>query len=221
MSHHDIFEDRKRFQLERLILFSDAVFAIVITLLVLEIRVPHSSWSRPITQRQLHGYIVEIIPNLLGFLISFYIIGLYWVVHHRIFGRVVSFDGGVIGLNLLLLFFIALLPFTTTLVSEYGYLSESYVFYWINVGCVGILIYFMWVYISNPKKKLAIEFEDNNHRRRVLGRSLYTSIVFFLGAVFAMTHNNMLQLASRYIYILVLPGIIILNKIYKTPKPRR
>lgn len=75
MSHHDIFENRKQFQLERLILFSDAVFAIAITLLVIEIKIPAGSWSNQITVARLNEYLFELLPHILGFVISFFIIG--------------------------------------------------------------------------------------------------------------------------------------------------
>ena len=218
MSQHDIFENRKQFQLERLILFSDAVFAIAITLLVLEVRVPHSNWSKPISIEQLNEYVIEIIPNLLGYTFSFFIIGFYWTIHHRIFGYIINYDAAVMWLNLLLLFFIALLPFSTTLTSEYGYLVESFVYYWMNVFLIGVVSFFIQLHISNQKRNLSKGFEDKNHRRYTLARSLFTSLVFLSGAVFAMTNNVMLQIFSRYVYILIFPGLIILKKIFKQGK---
>lgn len=218
MSHKDIFENRKQFQLERLILFSDAVFAIAITLLALEIRVPQADWSNPISKQQLEEYIIEIIPNIIGFVISFFIIGFYWTIHHRIFGSVINFDNRVIWLNLFMLFFIVLLPFTTSLTSEYGYLGESFVFYWANVGFVGLASYFIQLYISNPKRNLSLGFKDDNQRHYALSRGLFTSLVFFLGAILSLSDNMILQMASKYIYIIIFPGIIILKKIYKIKK---
>lgn len=211
---HDIF-DRKQFQLERLILFSDAVFAIAITLLVLEIRVPKSDWSKLITPQQLHEYLIDVIPNVLGFVISFFIIGFYWTIHHRIFGYVINFDTKLIWLNLLMLFFIALLPFTTTLTSEYGYLAESFIFYWINVAFIGLVSFFIQLHISNPSKKLSVGFEDTNKRRYVLARGLLTCCIFFLGAFLAMSQSAFLQQSARFIYVLIFPGVIVLKKIYK------
>jgi uncharacterized membrane protein len=211
---HDIF-DRKQFQLERLILFSDAVFAIAITLLVLEIRVPKSDWSNLITAQQLNEYLVEVIPNVLGFVFSFFFIGFYWTIHHRIFGYVINFDTRLIWLNLLMLFFVALLPFVTTLTSEYGYLTESFIFYWMNVGFIGLISFLIQLHISDPKKKLSVGFEDTNRRRYVLSRGLFISCVFFLGAFLAMSANNFLQQSARYIYVLIFPGVIVLKKIYK------
>ena len=218
MAHHDIFENRKQFQLERLILFSDAVFAIAITLLVLEIRVPQSDWSKIISKEQLNEYIIEIIPNMVGYLFSFFIIGFYWTIHHSIFGHVINYDGKLIWLNLLMLFFIAFLPFTTTLTSEYGYLSESYIYYWMNVALIGLVSFFIQLHTGNPKKNLSAGFESEQHRRFAQSRALYTSMVFFLGAFFAMTSSNILQAASKYIYIIIFPGMLILKKVYKIKK---
>src|SRR5579875_1405631 len=111
--HEDIFEDRKHFQLDRLILFSDAVFAIAITLLVLEIKIPATDWKNVITTEKLNESLIEILPHFASFVFSFFIIGFYWTVHHRAFGFVTDFDGAVIWLNLLVLFFVVLLPFST------------------------------------------------------------------------------------------------------------
>src|SRR4051812_43795441 len=104
-------EIKREFQLERLILFSDAVFAIAITLLVIEIKIPeiHGDVSDSVLLRSL-GHLV---PKFVGFLISFMLIGIYWSAHHKLFGFVTSYNRRLIFLNLLFLFFIALMPFST------------------------------------------------------------------------------------------------------------
>src|ERR1041385_4008430 len=77
-------ELRKEFQLERLILFSDAVFAIAITLLVIEIKIPEIP-RNVVTDDKLGEKLLELIPKFIGFFISFLLIGQYWIVHHRMF----------------------------------------------------------------------------------------------------------------------------------------
>ncbi len=217
MAEHDIFENRKQFQLERLILFSDAVFAIAITLLVLDVKIPQSDWSKPISADKLNEYLFAILPNMLGFVFSFFIIGFNWTIHHRIFGHVINFDGRLIWLNLLMLFFIVLLPFTTTL-TEYGYLSESFFFYWINVGLISFVTFFIQLHISNPKQNLSVGYEEKNVRRYALSRSLFTAFIFFTGAAFSFTDNNFLQTLSKYIYIFIFPGMVILKRVYGIKK---
>ena len=78
-------ELKKEFQLERLILFSDAVFAIAITLMVIEIKIPEIHRNE-VTDELLVNKLGELIPKFIGFLVSFLLIGQYWVVHHRLFG---------------------------------------------------------------------------------------------------------------------------------------
>lgn len=103
-------EHKKEFQVERLVFFSDAVFAIAITLLIIEIKVP-SLHGLPVSDDSfLHAFSL-LLPNLVGFALSFFIIGLYWSLHHRMFGYVTDYNGKLIWLNLLFLFSIVLMPF--------------------------------------------------------------------------------------------------------------
>ena len=160
MSHQLHNELRKEFQLERMILFSDAVFAIAITLLVIEIKIP--DFHENVSDKALLNALAHLIPKFIGFLISFSLIGIYWTVHHRMFGFVTSYSRKLLLLNLLFLFFIALMPFSTGFYSEYAgpelYLNQVKVpltFYVLNFCCVGFTNFFMWLYVTNPKNKVA------------------------------------------------------------------
>jgi uncharacterized membrane protein len=108
-------ELRKEFQLERMVLFSDAVFAIAITLLVIEIKVPEKAELEDgISNQSLLLALAHQIPKVIGFIISFMLIGIYWTVHHRMFGYVTSYTPKLLRLNLLFLFFIFFLLLFST-----------------------------------------------------------------------------------------------------------
>jgi len=164
-------ELRKEFQLERLILFSDAVFAIAITLLVIEIKIPDLAQlnlhyhemglpeihdSTHITDTDMLNGLAWLIPKFIGFLISFIIIGQYWVVHHRMFGYVIDFSNRLIWMNLFFLFCIALMPFSTGFYSEYAAmpLVTPVIFYTCNLAALGLLNFLMWRYLGNSKNGL-------------------------------------------------------------------
>ena len=109
---------KKEFQIERIIFFSDAVFAIALTLLIIDIKVP--VLNDLITEGAFLKQLSLLLPKFLGFLYSFFIIGLYWFIHHRMFGYVISYNGKLIWLNLLFLFSIVLMPYTTAVYSTYS-----------------------------------------------------------------------------------------------------
>ena len=106
-------EIRKEFQLERMIVFSDAVFAIVITLMAIEIRVPEI--SRTTTSDILHHELVKLIPPVVSYAISFFFIGITWYQHLQIFSLLKDYDKGLVIRNLVMLFFIGLFPFSAAL----------------------------------------------------------------------------------------------------------
>lgn len=158
-------EIKKEFQLERLIFFSDAVFAIAITLLILEIKVPDKEFLKDhggISDATILHALKLLLPKFTGFMLSFMLIGLYWSIHHRMFGFVTSYDRQLLVLNLVFLFFIVLMPFSTGFYSEFmgaelmeKQLKVPMAFYVLNFCFAGFVNFFMWRHVGNIKHKLA------------------------------------------------------------------
>ncbi|MBS0476029.1 MAG: DUF1211 domain-containing protein [Proteobacteria bacterium] len=102
--------------LERLVFFSDAVFAIAITLLVLEIRVPHlphGSGTEPFVEAM-----ITLIPNFVAFVLSFLVIGRFWITHHALMNHVEAYDPRLLWPNMFYLMVIAFMPFSTALLGN-------------------------------------------------------------------------------------------------------
>jgi TMEM175 potassium channel family protein len=178
-------EVKKEFQLERLILFSDAVFAIAITLLIIEIKIPEIHEN--VTDQALLKSLVQLAPKFSGFIISFLMIGLYWTVHHRMFGFVINYSPRLLWLNLFFLFFIVLMPFSTAFYGEYwgedlirNQLKVPMTFYVMNLVFVGLTNYFLWSYIAKPKHKLIDNSVDSKVIRAGKLRAIVVPACFFL-----------------------------------------
>jgi len=174
---------RKEFQVERMILFSDAVFAIAITLLVIEIKVPEIP-REYVTEKALLASLDSLIPKLIGFLISFVIIGLYWQVHHRMFGYVVNYTRRTLWLNLFFLLAVVLMPFSTGFYSEYvlTLLRTPILVYVVNICFLGFMNFFLWKHLTNPKFNLT---EGVTREENVVFsfRSISVPIIFIISAV--------------------------------------
>ena len=109
----------------RLEAFSDGVIAIIITIMVLEMKVPHGT--------DLHS-LAEILPVFLSYALSFVNVGLYWNNHHHLFQAVKHVNGAVLWANLHLLFWLSLFPFTT------GWMGENHIATWPVVVYGAVLI---------------------------------------------------------------------------------
>ncbi len=119
--------------LSRILAFTDGVFAIAITLLVLQIEVPQGLTSNGDFLDQLG----EMWPDLFAFAISFVVIGVYWMNHHRLMRTVREYDHGLMGVTMFYLFWVVLLPFSSQLIGEYGSTVKlSSVFYILNLALI-------------------------------------------------------------------------------------
>src|SRR3954451_13659328 len=94
--------------------FSDGVFAIVITLLVIELRPPSVGAGESLARALWHEW-----PGYVAYVVSFMVIGVMWLNHHRMFDQVQRVDGALLVLNLHLLLWTALIPFPTAVVADY------------------------------------------------------------------------------------------------------
>jgi len=190
-------ELRKEFQLERMILFSDAVFAIAITLLVIEIKIPvKETLVDGISDKSLLQALGHLIPKFIGFLITFMLVGVYWTIHHRMFGFVTSYTKKLLLLNLVFLFFVALMPFSTGFYSEYAgpelirqQLKIPLTFYVLNFCCLGFLNHIMWRYVTNPKNKVAEPPVDPLTAKLAKLRSFLVPFIFLLMLPIAYLSN--------------------------------
>jgi uncharacterized membrane protein len=208
-------ELRKEFQLERMILFSDAVFAIAITLLVIEIKIPELH-NEPVTDAALWHKLGELVPKFLGFIVSFLLIGLYWTIHHRMFGFVTNYTRKLLGLNLLFLLFIALMPFSTGFYSEYAgpelfrkQLKVPMTFYVLNFSLAGLVNYLMWRYITNPANKVADPPIDPVVAKLARTRALVVPLIFLLMLPVAYLTNVMIAV---YVPLLIPLIMRLINK---------
>ena len=116
---------------ERLVFFSDAVFAIGITLLVLDLKLPLDA----------HGEVDldRLAPKLLGFVISFMVTGLYWLAHHRLFETLRDQDGLLRGVNLIYLACVVFLAFPSSVVTEHPTATWAVIFYALSVAATGLM----------------------------------------------------------------------------------
>ena len=117
--------------------FSDGVFAIAMTLLVLNLTVPTLTGSADHVGEELWRRLRDQWPELFSYALSFWVIGRFWLVHHRMFRLVRRADGALMTLNLLMLGFIALVPWPTEILGRYGDTTTAVVAYSVTMVCVG------------------------------------------------------------------------------------
>jgi uncharacterized membrane protein len=126
--------DRDSAEFARVLAFSDGLFAIAMTLLIVSVTVPAISDHDSISE--MADGLNDRLPDFTSFFISFAVIGRYWLAHHRFISLLRAIDQPLINLNLIYLAFIAFLPFPTALLGEYFENPLSIVIYAVSVGVV-------------------------------------------------------------------------------------
>ncbi len=175
--------ERERIGLERIIFFSDAVFAIAITLLALELRVPDIPLNEAAVQ--LPQRLIEMTPKFISNLLSFLIIGSYWITHHRDFQFIERYDRRLIWINLLLLMCVAFLPFPTALLGNFPAQQFTVTFYAATLAATGFVKALLWWYASRRHRLITVALEP--HRIALITRrSLITPLVFSLSILVAV-----------------------------------
>jgi uncharacterized membrane protein len=181
-------------QFERLVFFSDAVFAIAITLLVLDLRVvagPHGELR-----------LATALPSIVSFALSFAVIGRYWLAHHALFGGLRREDAPLRAANFLFLFAVVFLPFPTKVLNEYPMSTATVVFYAASVATVGLLQVLLCFVARRPV--LLRPGETRGATMRFAVRALPAPIIFVASAAAAAA--GLQPRLAAYLWILILPA---------------
>ena len=157
-------------ELERLVFFSDAVIAIAITLLVVELGIPEAT-------EDVGSALLDRWPQILSFVLSFLVIGIFWMAHHRTFRYVARIDQRLIWINLVFLMCVAFLPFPTAVLGNHDSSRASLVFYACAVGLTGMALAVLWQYVL--RAGLLNDLATPRIVHYVTRRSLVTPLCFF------------------------------------------
>jgi uncharacterized membrane protein len=164
-------------EFSRIVAFSDGVFSIAITLLVLELKLPQH-----LADDRIWHALGEQREQFLAYAISFAVIARFWLVHHSFFSEVKAFDTRLIALNMLYLAFVVLIPFSSQVLGEYGGTLPAVVVYSANLTGVVLVAQFMaW-----DARRGGMAKSDAQTERESVIRSLFIATVFLLSIVVAL-----------------------------------
>jgi uncharacterized membrane protein len=198
--------DRGR-MLGRLLAFTDGVFAIAITILIIGVVIPEGT-----TEFNLDSVLASLWPNYEGFLISFFVIGLYWISHVRQLRHMRKYGSGLLWLNLLFLLFIVIIPFTTNLVTRYGD-RTTVIMYAANIACAGYMTTILWFYAVRSYH-LAGKRLSSVYIRRGYIISLVAPVIFTLSIGVAFINDDI----AKYIWISTLVVYVVALIVLKMPR---
>jgi uncharacterized membrane protein len=162
---------------DRIVNLSDGVFAIAITLLVLDIKAPDIPES--LVSSRLPGALLSLWPDYLGYFLSFVGISAFWLIHHSIFRPIRSYDRKLLYLNFLFLMVVAFVPFPTSLLGEYGDHQLPVAIYAATLA-VGRLLLTAIHWYSARNNRLLDEPQDPATVRFFLRRGLTIPAIFLL-----------------------------------------
>jgi uncharacterized membrane protein len=184
--------DENEIEFSRIVAFSDGVFAIAITLLVLNLGVPEHIRGDDLTNA-----LWEQRENLLAYALSFAVIGRFWIIHHRFFSDVTGFDGKLLGLNLFYLAWIVLIPFSSKVLGEHGSDTAALVLYAINLS--GVVLVGMWMF-SDARRAGLLKVSDQD-AKEFRNRSLIIAAVFIASIPLALFDSRVVQLSWLLLFL--------------------
>jgi uncharacterized membrane protein len=196
--------------------FSDGIFAIIVTLLAIELHVPIIKLHP--TDERLWMELTKLWPAFLSFMLSFALIFTYWRAHHfiaSVYAREV--DTHLTTINALFFFFVALVPFTSRLLAEYSYLQLPIIIYAINILAIGFSLIWMRNYVLGSGHLSHVNVTKDEKRRGLI-RVVVPMVcaVAAIGICFYSTSGAFVLLTFAIIFNLMSRSTRVVNQIIKT-----
>jgi uncharacterized membrane protein len=197
---------KRQIRLEHVISFADAIFAFSITFMAITIHIPELAQN--LNEAQVIDKLLESIPEFEIYVISFFVIGLYWISYHQIFNHIAGSHSTMTWLTLVFLFFITLIPLATNLQIGYGHYQIVFVLYALVLTIAGSLLTITWLHAT--KNKLIDEDLTQSEIHDILIESILSPGVFLLSILVSFIDLRI----AYYFWIVIIPAKIIVRKKY-------
>jgi uncharacterized membrane protein len=189
----------------RVLALSDGVFAIVITLLVLEVHVPELSQGQ-----SLSGALAEVRPSFNAFVITFILTGMYWVAHRDLFALIRRIDRGLVWLNILFLLPLCLLPFGAGMLGRYEQEPVALRIYGLVLVAIAVMRLVIWLYATNRPHLLWLRLDDRQ-RRAGLALAGFSVLVYLVAILVAEVAPGVSLLSYAAMPVLYFLSITVLR----------
>jgi uncharacterized membrane protein len=174
----------------------DGIFAISMTLLVLSLDVP--VLSSTVTDITLQNYLWGLWPKFYIYALSFILLAVFWRINHEQFSRINKTDNTLVWINVIWLMFVALVPFSTSLVGDYGDMQSAAIFFNLNMLFIGLFSFFNWYYASSHDF-IRLKLDKKTYRRMIR-----LNLIFPLMALIAIGLSFISPSWSTLTYMLIL-----------------
>lgn len=199
-----------RHDFDRLLMLSDGVFAIAITLLALELKVPEH-WDGTVA-----NLVQQAWRSMFGFFFGFVVVGLFWVSHRRIFGRLVSADGPLTAINLVLLCLVSLAPAVAELVALHG--PKRAMQYWFGLfTLIGFSQFLLWGYATYKATLIHPEVGRTDRFHELV--KFAAAPLLGTGLVLATASGMYDKLALPIIVLVLVPVTLVRRRFNKRSSP--
>jgi uncharacterized membrane protein len=185
---------------------ADGIFAIVMTLLVFNLKVPEILAGT--SMAELPTKLFQLWPKLLSYVISFAVTGVYWIAHHNQFYYIKRSDRWLLWINILFLMFVALTPFSSALLGEYPSTQVAVVVYGINLTLNRLTLFLNWWYATKNNRLVNPDLDPylvKLFTRRILAAPFFYGLAIVFS--FVSTDLSILLYALVTVYY-ILPGRI-------------
>jgi uncharacterized membrane protein len=200
--------DATKFEIgkNRIEALSDGIFAIVMTLLILEIHVPNLPPKAP--NVEVAPALIALWPKFASYIVTFVSLGFFWVGHHIMYHAIRRADRTLLWLNIFFFMFVSLLPFSTSVLNAFSEAFIAPLFFGANLAVIGWILFFQWTHVNSQPDMLA-DFVSPEYRKSVRFRMLAVPVVTTLTAVVCFWSVGI----SLAIYLLLLPFYMLPGKL--------
>ena len=195
---------RTKIRLEHVVSFGDAIFAFSITFMAVLIEIPNLPAN--LSQTEVIQSLVENLgPRFAIYVISFFVIGLYWISYHQIFNHIAGSHGVIVWLNLLFLFFITIIPFAVDLQIDYGLYQVIFILYALVLTAAGASLTLIWLHAM--KGRLIDKTMNQTDIQSILLESIVLPSVFVISIFVSIVDLEI----AYYFWMVIIPAKVVLR----------